>query len=85
MNGPAVHLADHCVALDEEHQDFSDKKERRMANKNLTIKLTDDQRKQIREATGKDISELNIELASTGHLSENNLDQAARGIFIHEK
>jgi hypothetical protein len=56
-----------------------------MTNKNLTIKLTDEQQKQIKEATGKDVSELDIELAATGHLTEQNLDQSARRILIHEK
>ena len=37
-----------------------------MANKNLTLKLTSDQQRQIREATGKDILELNIDIASKG-------------------
>jgi len=50
-----------------------------MANKNLKLKLTNDQQRQIREATGKDISELNIEVASTGQLTEKDLDRVAAG------
>jgi hypothetical protein len=50
-----------------------------MPNKKLTLKLTNDQKRQIKEATGKSISELNIDLASTGQLSEKDLDQVAAG------
>jgi hypothetical protein len=50
-----------------------------MAGNKLTIKLTDNQQKQIRDATGKSISELNIDLAAAGHLSEKDLDQVAAG------
>jgi len=50
-----------------------------MANKNLTVKLTNEQQKQISDATGKHISELNIDLAATGHLTEKDLDQVAGG------
>ena len=50
-----------------------------MAGSKLTIRLTDDQQKQIREATGKSLTELNIDLASTGQLTETDLDQVAGG------
>jgi len=50
-----------------------------MAGNKLTIKLTDDQQKQIKAATGKSITELNIDLASTGQLSEKALEQVAGG------
>ena len=50
-----------------------------MAGNKLTIKLTDDQQKQIKNATGKSLTELSIDLASTGHLSEKELEQAAGG------
>jgi hypothetical protein len=46
---------------------------------NLTVKLTNEQQKQIRDATGKDIAELNIDLAATGHLTEKELEQVAGG------
>lgn len=52
-----------------------------MSGNKLTIKLTDDQQKQIREATGRSITELNIDLASTGALSENELADLAGGGF----
>ena len=48
-----------------------------MAGNKLTMKLTDEQQKQIREATGKSITELNIDLASTGHLTESELERVA--------
>ena len=51
-----------------------------MAGNNLTIKLTDDQQKQIKNATGKSITELNIDLASTGQLSEKDLGDVSGGI-----
>lgn len=56
-----------------------------MAGNILTISLTDEQRQQIRAATGKNISELNIDLSATGSLSEADLDKVAGGsteIFI---
>ena len=52
-----------------------------MAGNKLTIKLTDDQQKQIKAATGKSITELNIDLASTGHLTEKELGQVAGGVL----
>jgi hypothetical protein len=51
-----------------------------MAGNILTIKLTDDQQKQIKNATGKSITELNIDLASTGQLSEKDLGGVSGGI-----
>ena len=50
-----------------------------MAGTKLTIKLTDDQQNQIRIATGKTITELNIDLGTTGNLSEHDLDKIAGG------
>jgi hypothetical protein len=50
-----------------------------MAGNKLTITLTDDQQKQIRDATGKSIKELNIDLSSTGQLSEDDLGRMAGG------
>jgi len=51
-----------------------------MAGNKLTIKLTEDQQKQIKDATGKNASELSIDLAAVAHLSEKDLDQVAGGI-----
>lgn len=57
-----------------------------MAGKKLTIKLTDDQQRQIRDATGKRIKELNLDLDSTGGLSEKELDKVAGGtVSIYHK
>jgi len=50
-----------------------------MAGKILTINLTAEQQQQIRAATGKNISALNIDLGSTGNLSEKDLDRVAGG------
>lgn len=55
-----------------------------MANKTLTIKLTENQQKQIKEATGKDISELTLDLAATGNVTEKSPGQAGDRIFIHQ-
>jgi len=54
-------------------------KEHNMANKTLKLKLTSEQKRQIREATGKDLSEINVDLTSTGQLSEKDLEQVAAG------
>jgi hypothetical protein len=54
-----------------------------VAGNKLTIKLTDDQQKQIKNATGRSITELNIDVASTGHLSEKDLGEVSGGIH-HE-
>jgi hypothetical protein len=51
-----------------------------MAGNKLTIRLTDDQQKQIQAATGRSITELNIDLAATGNLSERDLEQLAGGV-----
>ena len=50
-----------------------------MAENKLNIKLTDDQQKQIRDATGKRITELNFDLTALGRLSDKDLDQASGG------
>ena len=52
-----------------------------MANKNLTLKLTANQQKQIKEATGKDVSEIRLKLAATGQLSEKDLEQVSAGML----
>jgi hypothetical protein len=74
-----IYLADHCVVVEEDSQNFRDEKERKMANRNLTIKLTNDQQKQIRVATGKVISELKVEVASGGQIAEKDLDKVVGG------
>ena len=50
-----------------------------MAGNVLTIKLTDDQQKQIKETTGRSITELNIDLNQTGHLTNEELGDVAGG------
>jgi hypothetical protein len=51
-----------------------------MAGNVLTIKLTDDQQKQIKETTGRSITELNIDLNQTGHLTNKELGDVAGGL-----
>ena len=50
-----------------------------MTANRLTITLTPDQQKQIKSATGKRLTELNIDLASIDQLSEEDLDRVAGG------
>lgn len=50
-----------------------------MAGNKLTITLTDDQQSQIRKATGKSLTELNIDVGATQALSEKDLEQVAGG------
>lgn len=50
-----------------------------MAGNKLTIKLTNDQQNQIKNVTGKTITELNIDVAATGRLTEKDLDNVAGG------
>jgi hypothetical protein len=47
--------------------------------KNFTLKLTADQQKQIKASTGKSVSELKIDLSSSGRLSDIDLDQVVGG------
>jgi hypothetical protein len=51
-----------------------------MAGNKLTIKLTDDQQKQIKDATGKSITELNIDTAAMSALTDEQLGQASGGL-----
>ena len=53
-----------------------------MAGK-LTIKLTDDQQKQIKDGTGKAITELNIDTAAISNLTDKDLDQVAGGVEVN--
>jgi bacteriocin-like protein len=50
-----------------------------MAGNKLTITLTDGQQKQIKAATGKSLTELNIDLTSLSNLSEKDLEQVTGG------
>ncbi len=53
-----------------------------MAKNKLTIKLAHEQQKQIKDATGKSITELTIGLGSTGHLTEDDLEQVVGGKLL---
>ena len=48
----------------------------------VTIKLTNDQQKQIKDATGRSITELNLDLAGTGNLTEKELGQVSGGANV---
>ena len=50
-----------------------------MAGNKLTIKLTDDQQDQIKKATGKSITELNLDIAATSALTQKELDDVSGG------
>jgi hypothetical protein len=50
-----------------------------MAASKLTIKLADEQQTQIKNATGRSITELNLDVAATGQLTEDDLGQVAGG------
>jgi hypothetical protein len=47
--------------------------------KSVTIKLTSEQQKQIKDATGKNLAELSIDLAAAGDLTEEDLGQVSGG------
>lgn len=47
--------------------------------KNFKLKLTSEQQRQIKEATGKSVSELNIALPTGGQLSDRDLDELVGG------
>ncbi len=50
-----------------------------MAGNTLVITLTDEQRKQIHEAAGQNVTGLTLEYATGGALSEEQLDEAVGG------
>jgi hypothetical protein len=58
-----------------------EKCEKEMLGSKLTLKLTYEQQTQIKDATGKKISELSIDLVGRGHLTERKeeLQQVAGG------
>ncbi|MFZ0961127.1 MAG: hypothetical protein WAO35_09490 [Terriglobia bacterium] len=56
-----------------------------MGGNKLTTALTDDQQKQIENATGKSITGLNIDFAPPGNLSEKDLDRVAGGLGVDFK
>jgi len=56
-----------------------------MKGSKVTIQLTSDQQKQIKDKTGKGIRSLNIDVAGTGQLTEKELDQVAGGVHANTK
>jgi hypothetical protein len=55
-----------------------------MAQDKLTIRLTDDQQKQIQEATGKKVTALNITGYVPSALTEQDLDKVIGGTGLFE-
>jgi hypothetical protein len=55
-----------------------------MAGKKVTINLTSEQQKQIKDATGKSIKELNVDVSTIGELSEKDLEGLSGGIGWHK-
>jgi hypothetical protein len=53
-----------------------------MAGNRLTIKLTDAQQDQILKATGRSITELNIDTGAAGQLTEKDLERVAGGLKL---
>jgi len=53
-----------------------------MTKDKLTIQLTDDQQKQIQEATGNKVTELNISLTGMDQLSQSDLDSVSGGVGL---
>jgi bacteriocin-like protein len=47
--------------------------------KKMTIQLTTDQQKQIKDATGKDLTELNLTIPAQEELNESELAQVTGG------
>ena len=45
----------------------------------VAITLTREQQKQLKDATDKNFTELNVDFASTGQLSEKDLDKVSGG------
>jgi len=56
-----------------------------MAGNKLTIKLTDEQQNQIKNATGKIISELNIDLGTITKLTDEDLNDVSGGNKMFRK
>ena len=51
-----------------------------MEENKVTIKLTGDQQTQIKNATGKSVAELNIELGATGQLTAKDMEAVVGGV-----
>lgn len=49
--------------------------------KNVTIKLTGEQQKQIKDETGEDLTELNIDLPAMGDITEKELGEVSGGLW----
>jgi hypothetical protein len=56
-----------------------------MAGNKLTIKLTDEQQNQIKSATGRSITELNIDVGAMSQLTDKDLEKASGGVIAFER
>ena len=48
----------------------------------LTIQLTDEQRKFVKDATGENVAEVRLDLAASGQITEEQLGQVRGGATI---
>ncbi len=55
-----------------------------MPTNELTINLTEDQQKQIKQVTGKSITQLQVAVASTGNLATEELENVFGGKAIFD-
>ena len=58
---------------------FEERSKETMKDNKVTIQLTNEQQKQIKSATGKSISQLHIDPAAFGNLTDKELDAVSGG------
>lgn len=58
---------------------FSRRGDTSVPDNKLIIKLTDDQQKQIKDATGQTLTELKLNFAKSGGLKDQDLEQISGG------
>lgn len=56
-----------------------------MSGNKLTIRLTDDQQTQIKSATGRSTTELNIDAGAMSELNDKDLDRVTGGEIVVTK
>jgi len=56
-----------------------------MKGSKVTIQLTNEQQKQVKDATGKSLTSVNISLSASGELAEAELAQVAGGTGTEEE
>lgn len=55
-----------------------------MAQDKVTIRLTDDQQKQVQEATGEKVKALNIDMMAADQLSQSDLNSVSGGFEVED-